>query len=82
MYDALKAATADLVIDSEFTVNTIDSCDLCKLTDIDLVSRDYDEEVAERVSIALRKHDLRSFGESIGLKISVSPNAPRLTLRS
>ena len=36
MYDALKDATADLVIGSEFTINTIDSYDLCTLTVSDL----------------------------------------------
>ena len=78
MYDALKAATAGIEAGSEFTVNTIDSYDLCKLKVSDLVSRGYDEGIAEEVSGALLRRDFVPFGRRIGLTIRVSSDAPQL----
>ena len=78
VYDALKAATADLGVGSEFTINTIDSHDLCKLKVSDLESRGYDTNVAEEVSGALLQRDFGAFRQSIGLTIRISPDAARL----
>jgi len=78
MYDALKDATSHLEVGSEFTINAIDSYDLCKLTVSDLESRGYDRKVAEEVSGALLQNDFEPFGRSLGLTIHISPDAPRL----
>jgi len=80
IYDALKSATTNLAAGEEFVLNTIDSHDLCKLTSSDLVSRGYDETIAEDVSGALFRHDLEPFGRSIGLALKVSSDAPRLVV--
>jgi len=77
-YDALKDATADLEIDSEFTINTIDSRELCKLTVSDLESRGYDRKDAEEVSGALLQNDFEPFARRLRLKIRITANAPRL----
>lgn len=78
MYDALKIATADLQSGSEFTINTLDSYDLYKLSISDLLSRGYDEKVAEEVFGALSQDNLKPFGRTRGLVIHVSSHAPRL----
>ena len=78
MYDALKAATADLGIGDKFTINTVESYDLCKLTVSDLESRGFDTRVAEEVSGALLERDFVPFARSLGLTIRISPDAPRL----
>lgn len=78
MYDALKSATATLGLGSEFTINTIESYDLCKLTVDDLMSRGFAEHIAEEVSKALLHDDFGPFSKSVGLKIEISPDAPLL----
>lgn len=78
MYDALKSATADRGHGEQFGVNRIDSKDLGKLKTSDLMLRGYDRSVAERVSAALMCGDLGPLGESMGLRLTVDPDAPSL----
>jgi hypothetical protein len=53
------------VVDVEFNR----SIDLLKLTSADLVSRDYDEDVAERVADDLSAGKLDELGKSMGLRL-------------
>lgn len=80
-YDALKAATSHLPAGSAWAVNTEDILDLRKLTPEDLVSRGYAPEIAEEVSRALSKRNqgLNSLATSMGLHLTLSPIAQRLT---
>jgi len=80
MYDALREATREVPAGSEFTVNAVKAYDLCKLKPSDLVSRGYDEKIAEEVSSALLEGNYDPLAKSMGFRLSVSNDAPRLLL--
>lgn len=75
MYRALRKAAREL---SEFAINRIDALDLQKLEASDLVSLDFDEQIAEEVSAALHRGDLEPLGQIMSLRLYVSPDAPAL----
>jgi hypothetical protein len=68
-YDRLKASTSDLPFESPVDVEFNHSIDLRKLTSADLVSRDYSEDVAEKVSHDLSVGKLDELGKSMGLRL-------------
>lgn len=78
MYDALRRATGLLPAGSVFRVNAVEAHDLRKLTVRDLVSRDVDEKIAEGVSSALLDGNYELLARSMGLRLHVVRNAPRL----
>ena len=78
MYDAVHDATRRFQPGSAFTINTLDSTDLRKLTIDDLLSRHYGESVAEEVSSALFNGDFKPFARSLGIRLVLSDDAPPL----
>lgn len=75
VFDALKNATSHLPAGSVFVLQRLDAHDLRKLKPSDLVSRGYDERVAERVSSALMQNNIGPLSDSLGLHLATSPIA-------
>ncbi len=71
MYEALWQATKALEQDSEFTINSNDAKDLCKLRPSDLMDRGYDRRTAKGVSTALNQGDVGRLGEAMGLNLAI-----------
>jgi len=78
MYDALWAAIRGLPEGSEFVVNAIEAYDLEKVTDNDLRSRGYSENIAKEVSSSLFNGDLRPLGKIGRVRLTKSHEVPRL----
>jgi hypothetical protein len=78
MYDALKEAIESAGYPSEFKVQIVESRDLRKLRTSDLMSRGYNEKVAEEASGALLKGDFGPLSEAIGVKLVISADADSL----
>ena len=79
MYDALKAATRDLPDGGSFVINPNDALDLRKLTSGDLVSRGFDDEIAEAVSRDLLEGHLNTLGRALGIHhLEVRKRVPNL----
>ncbi len=77
-YDALKTATADLPIGSDYVLNQIERFDLFKLTASDLISRGFDEFIAECVSADLLNQELDELSKTMGINLSHASDAPLL----
>jgi hypothetical protein len=78
MYEALRQATRELGVGSEFTVNSIEAYDLRKLRPSDLIAVGYDDKIAEEVSSALLNGDYTPLARSMGIQLTVSHEADRL----
>ena len=79
MYRALKRATEELPINSEFNINPSDKCDLCKLTESDLrESLGFDRSVARAVDDDLLRGRITELGKAIGLRLLVVRHARNL----
>ena len=78
LYDALRNGIRNLPPGSEFPVNAFESFDLRKLKPSDLVSRGYEEKIAEAISSALFQGNFGPLGKSMGIRLSVSHDSPRL----
>ena len=63
---------------STFTLNTLEAHDLQKLRPSDLIDRGYSETTAEEVSTALREGNYAPLAQSMGLRLSVSHEVPKL----
>ena len=70
-YDALKSATQGMPDGSAYTLSKIERRDLGKLSVTDLLSRGYDEKVAEEVSTSLMNGSVDLLGKSMGLSLTV-----------
>src|SRR5713101_4802931 len=75
MFDALKRATQDLPRGGTFTLNVYNKLDLCKLTENDLQSVGFDQEVASRVARDLSKQSLEELGKAMGIELVVRKNS-------
>jgi hypothetical protein len=78
VFDALEEATAELEPGSEFALNTEDRLLLLDLTVADLKSRHMGKNRIDEVLHGLSTQDLEPLSGTLGVKLSVTDDAPRL----
>lgn len=71
MFAALKRATGDLPQGSILYMNQFDKLDLCKLTEDDLLSVGFDEEIACRAGRDLSQQSLEELSNAMGIRLVV-----------
>jgi hypothetical protein len=82
IFDALEEITADMEPGSEFTLHTADRTDLFKLTEKDLLERHLGQKRTQEILTGIWHEDLNPLARSLGVKLVVSQDAPRLLEKS
>lgn len=82
IFDALEEITADMEPGSEFILHAADRADLFKLTEGDLLARHLGQKRAQEILSGIWHEDLDPLARSLGVRLAVSQDAPRLLEKS